>query len=54
MRFCRINGIPVIIGAASVRLRPDGEKLAFENKEDGLYFVLPQMRCHALIDIETE
>lgn len=40
--------------AASVCLRPDGEKLAFENKEDGLYFVLPQMRCHALIDIETE
>ena len=41
------------VQAKEIRIRPSGEELAFENREDGVYFTLPKLRCHALLEILT-
>ena len=52
--FPTLQNIKVFIRgmqAAEIRLRPNGETVAFENTEDGVSFTVPQMRCHALLEI---
>ena len=41
------------VQAKEIRIRPSGEKLTFENKEDGVHFTLPKLRCHALLEVLT-
>ena len=36
----------------SVTCVPNGEKLAFEQKDDSIEFVLPKLECHQMIELK--